>query len=203
MKFTLSWLKTHLETDAPLQAIAEKLSMIGLEVEAVEDRASALAPFVVGYVKEARPHPNADRLKLCLVETGSGEVQVVCGGPNARTGMKGVFAPAGSYIPGTELTLKKGVIRGEESNGMLLSEREVGLSDEHEGIIELDPEAPVGAGFAATAGPRRPGDRHRHHTEPGRLPGRARRRSGPGGCRPRPAEALRRCRAWPRPARAL
>ena len=152
MKFTLSWLKTHLETDAPLEAIVDKLSMIGLEVEDVEDRAAALAPFTVGYVKEARPHPNADRLKVCLVETGAGEVQVVCGGPNARTGMKGVFAPAGSYIPGTDLLLKKGVIRGEESNGMLLSEREVGLSDEHEGIIELDDDATVGESFAKLLG---------------------------------------------------
>ena len=152
MKFTLSWLKTHLETDAPLAAIVDTLSMIGLEVEDVEDRAAALAPFTVGYVKEARPHPNADRLKVCIVETGSGEVQVVCGGPNARTGMKGVFAPAGSTIPGTGLALKKSKIRGEESNGMLLSEREVGLSDEHEGIIELDDDAPVGEAFAKLLG---------------------------------------------------
>jgi predicted RNA-binding protein with EMAP domain len=86
MKFTLSWLKTHLETDAPLAVVVDKLSMIGLEVEEVEDRAAALAPFTVGYVKEARPHPDADRLKVCIVETGAGEVQVVCGGPNARTG---------------------------------------------------------------------------------------------------------------------
>ena len=97
MKFTLSWLKTHLETDAPLAAIVDKLSIDGLEVEEVEDRAAALAPFTVGYVKEARPHPDADRLKVCLVETGAGEVQVVCGGPNARTGMKGVFA-AGRHL---------------------------------------------------------------------------------------------------------
>jgi phenylalanyl-tRNA synthetase beta chain len=152
MKFTLSWLKTHLETDAPLAVVVDKLSMIGLEVEEVEDRAAALAPFTVGYVKEARPHPDADRLKVCIVETGAGEVQVVCGGPNARTGMKGVFAPAGSYIPGTDLLLKKGVIRGEESNGMLLSEREVGLSDEHEGIIELDDDATVGESFAKLLG---------------------------------------------------
>jgi phenylalanyl-tRNA synthetase beta chain len=152
MKFTLSWLKTHLETEAPLAAIVDKLSMIGLEVEDVEDRAADLAPFIVGYVKEARPHPNADRLKVCIVETGTGEVQVVCGGPNARTGMKGVFAPTGSTIPGTGLELKKSKIRGEESNGMLLSEREVGLSDEHEGIIELADDAPVGEAFAKLLG---------------------------------------------------
>ncbi len=152
MKFTLSWLKTHLETEATLAAIVDTLTMIGLEVEEVEDRAAALAPFIVGYVKEARPHPNADRLKVCIVETGAGEVQVVCGGPNARTGMKGVFAPAGSTVPGTGLELKRSKIRGEESNGMLLSEREVGLSDEHEGIIELADDAPVGEAFAKLLG---------------------------------------------------
>src|SRR3546814_781240 len=137
MKFTLSWLKDHLDTTASLQEITDKLSMIGLEVEGVEDRARALKPFTVAYVKEARQHPNADRLRVCIVDTGKGEVQVVCGAPNARSGMKGVFAPVGSYIPGTDLMLKAGKIRGEESNGMLVSERELGLSDEHEGIIEL------------------------------------------------------------------
>ncbi len=152
MKFTLSWLKDHLETDAPLQAIVEKLSMIGLEVEGVEDRAKDLAGFTVAYVKEARQHPNADRLRVCIVDTGSEEVQVVCGAPNARTGMKGVFAPAGSYIPGTDMTLKPGKIRGEDSNGMLLSEREIGLSDEHEGIIDLAEDAPLGAPFAEVMG---------------------------------------------------
>jgi phenylalanyl-tRNA synthetase beta chain len=152
MKFTLSWLKTHLETDASLEAIVDKLTMIGLELEEVEDRAAELAAFTVGYVKEARQHPNADRLSVCIVDTGAGEVQVVCGAPNARTGMKGVFAPAGSYIPGTDMTLKAGNIRGEASNGMLLSEREVGLSDEHEGIIELPEDAPLGAPFAAVLG---------------------------------------------------
>jgi phenylalanyl-tRNA synthetase beta chain len=152
MKFTLNWLKDHLETTASLQEIADKLSMIGLEVEGVEDRAAALKAFTVAYVKEARPHPNADRLRVCIVDTGKGEVQVVCGAPNARTGMKGVFAPAGSYIPGTDMTLKPGKIRGEESNGMLVSEREMGLSDEHEGIIDLPADAPLGAPFAEVAG---------------------------------------------------
>ena len=152
MKFTLSWLKDHLETEASLQEITDTLSMIGLEVEGVEDRAEALKPFTVAYVKEARQHPNADRLRVCVVDTGREEVQVVCGAPNARTGMKGVFAPVGSYVPGIELTLKAGKIRGEESNGMLVSEREMGLSDEHEGIIDLPAEAPVGAPFAEVAG---------------------------------------------------
>ena len=153
MKFTLNWLKDHLETDASLEQIVDTLSMIGLEVEAVEDRAKELAPFTVAYVKEARQHPNADRLRVCIVETGDGsEVQVVCGAPNARTGMKGVFAPAGSYIPGTDMVLKPGKIRGEESNGMLVSEREMGLSDDHEGIIDLADDAPLGAPFAGLLG---------------------------------------------------
>jgi phenylalanyl-tRNA synthetase beta chain len=152
MKFTLNWLKDHLETEASLDEITAKLSMIGLEVEAVEDRASALAPFRVAYVKEARPHPNADRLSVCMVDTGEEVVQVVCGAPNARTGMKGVFAPAGSYIPGTEAVLRPGVIRGEASNGMLVSEREMGISDEHEGIIDLPEDAVVGTPFAKILG---------------------------------------------------
>ncbi|MCY4395984.1 MAG: phenylalanine--tRNA ligase subunit beta [Rhodospirillaceae bacterium] len=148
MKFTLSWLREHLETDAPLNEIAAKLTAIGLEVEGVEDKAAELAPFRIARVVEARQHPDADRLSVCIVDTGEDRVQVVCGAPNARTGMKGVFAPAGTHIPGTGLDLKKGVIRGQESNGMLCSEREMGLSDEHEGIIDLPDDAPVGEPFA-------------------------------------------------------
>ena len=152
MKFTLSWLKDHLETDASLQEITDTLTAIGLELEGVEDRAADLAPFTVGYVVEARQHPNADRLRVCVVDTGAGQVQVVCGAPNARTGMKGVFAASGTTIPGTGMQLKASKIRGEESNGMLCSEREMGLSDEHDGIIELPEDAPVGAPFAEVAG---------------------------------------------------
>ncbi len=152
MKFTLAWLKEHLETHAPPAAIAETLTMIGHEVESVDDPAARFAAFTVGYVKEARPHPNADRLRVCIVETGTGEVQVVCGAPNARTGMKGVFAPAGSIIPGIGAALRAGTIRGEVSNGMLLSEREMGLSDEHEGIIDLPADAAVGTPAAAALG---------------------------------------------------
>ena len=152
MKFTLSWLRDHLETDATLDEVVEKLTAIGLEVEAVSDPAAELSAFVVGHVVEARQHPNADRLRVCVVDIGGEQVQVICGAPNARTGMKGVFAPAGTHIPGTGLDLKKGKIRGEESNGMLCSERELGLSDEHEGIIELDGDADIGAPFAAIAG---------------------------------------------------
>jgi phenylalanyl-tRNA synthetase beta chain len=147
MKFTLSWLKTHLDTRAEASAIAAKLTDLGLEVEGIEDPSQALAPFVVGYVAEARQHPNADRLRVCRVDTGKGVVQVVCGAPNARTGMKGVFAPPGTHIPGTGLDLRAGNIRGEASNGMLCSARELGLGTDHDGIIELPDEAPIGMSF--------------------------------------------------------
>src|SRR5258707_7390688 len=152
MKFTLAWLKEHLDTDAPLAAIADKLTMIGLEVESVADRGKMLAPFIIAYVVSAEQHPNADRLRVCMVDTGSGDpVQVVCGAPNARTGMKGVFVPPGAYIPGKDMTLGIGTIRGVESRGMLVSEFELKLSDDHEGIIELPQDAPVGANYAAWA----------------------------------------------------
>ena len=148
MKFTLGWLKDHLDTDATLTEITDKLTALGLELEEVEDPTEKYAPFKVAYVEKAEKHPDADRLNVCIVDTGSEKIQVVCGAPNARTGMKAVFAPSGSYIPGTDITLKKGVIRGQESNGMLVSEREMGLSDEHEGIIELPEDAKVGTPFA-------------------------------------------------------
>jgi phenylalanyl-tRNA synthetase beta chain len=153
MKFTLAWLKDHLDTDAPLGAIVDKLTMIGLEVERVEDMAKELAPFTVASVVSAEKHPNADRLKVCMVDTGTGSpVQVVCGAPNAHTGMKGVFAPPGTHIPGTGVDLKVANVRGVESRGMLLSERELGLSNEHAGIIELPPDTPVGTSFAQVLG---------------------------------------------------
>ncbi len=137
MKFTLSWLKKHLETSASLDQICTTLTAIGLEVEGVEDKGAALAPFTVVSVLEAKQHPNADKLRVCQLETKFGPVQVVCGAPNARTGMKAVFAPVGSVIPATGDVLKAGALRGETSNGMLVSEREMGLSDEHKGIIEV------------------------------------------------------------------
>ena len=152
MKFTLAWLKDYLETQATLEQIIEGLYGIGLEVEAVEDKRKALAPFTVAYVKEARKHPDADRLQVCDVLTRSGLVQVVCGAPNAKTGMKAIFAPPGAYIPGTNMTLEKGVIRGVESNGMLVSERELMISNEHDGIIELDKSAPIGSSAAEALG---------------------------------------------------
>ncbi len=154
MKFTLSWLKDHLETEASLTEITDALTSLGLELEGVDDPAAKLKPFTICYVREAKQHPNADRLRVCMVETEEGGelVQVVCGAPNARTGMKGVFAPSGAYVPGTDMTLKPGVIRGEESNGMLCSEREMGLSDDHDGIIDLPEDAPLGKSFAEYMG---------------------------------------------------
>ena len=121
-------------------------------MESVDDPSRKYDGFVVASVIEAKPHPNADRLKVCIVEAGGGPVQVVCGAPNARTGMKSVFSPVGTYIPGKKITLAKGVIRGVESNGMLCSAAELALSDDHEGIIELPADAPVGVAYARFAG---------------------------------------------------
>src|SRR3954447_2156084 len=152
MKFTLSWLKDHLDTTASLETITETLTRIGLEVEGVEDKTKALAPYVVARVISAEQHPNADRLRVCIVETGEGEpVQVVCGAPNARSGMISVFAPPGTYIPGKDITLSVGTIRGVESRGMLCSAAELEISDEHDGIIDLPADAPVGTPYAAYA----------------------------------------------------
>ncbi|HEX3500658.1 MAG TPA: phenylalanine--tRNA ligase subunit beta [Stellaceae bacterium] len=152
MKTTLSWLKSHLDTDAALDTIVKRLVMLGLEVERVGDRSAALAPFRVAHVVSAEPHPNAERLRVCIVDTGSERVQVVCGAPNARTGMRGVFAPVGSTIPRTGLLLKQTMIRGVASNGMLCSAYEMEISDDHEGIIELPADAPIGESFAKAAG---------------------------------------------------
>ncbi|HJU16477.1 MAG TPA: phenylalanine--tRNA ligase subunit beta, partial [Stellaceae bacterium] len=152
MKTTFAWLKTHLDTGAPLPAIVERLVMLGHDVEAVEDRARGLEPFRVAHVVSAEPHPNADRLKLCFVDTGSERVQVVCGAPNAHTGMKGVFAPPGTVIPRTGAVLKETVIRGVASRGMLCSAYELGLGEDHEGIIELPDNAPLGARYADLLG---------------------------------------------------
>ncbi|MEM6906813.1 MAG: phenylalanine--tRNA ligase subunit beta, partial [Pseudomonadota bacterium] len=159
MKFTLSWLKEHLDTDATVSDIAEALTDMGLEVEEVVDPADRQGPFTICRVIEAKQHPNADRLRLCRVETWpSGpdgapeEVQVVCGAPNARTGMVGVFAAPGTHVPGTGVDLKPGVIRGVESNGMLCSERELEISDDHDGIIDLPSDAPMGVRYIDYAG---------------------------------------------------
>jgi phenylalanyl-tRNA synthetase beta chain len=153
MKFTFGWLKEHLDTDLPLGDIAAKLTMIGLEVERIEDKAKVLAPFVIARVTEAKQHPNADRLRVCMVDTGAGApIQVVCGAPNARAGMTGVFALPGAFIPGKNITLGVGKIRDIESRGMLVSAFELQISDDHEGIIELPEDAPVGANYAQWAG---------------------------------------------------
>ena len=151
MKFTLSWLKDHLETDATLDEIVERLTSIGLEVESVDDKA-ALKPFVIAKVLTAAKHPDADKLQVLSVDIGSGApIQVVCGAPNARAGMIGAFAAPGTYVPGIDVTLSVGKIRGVESHGMMCSERELELSDEHNGIIDLPQDAPVGTSFAAYA----------------------------------------------------
>jgi len=153
VKFTLSWLKTHLETARPLDEIAETLTRVGLEVEEIIDPAKALSGFTIAHVISAEQHPNADKLRVCMVDTGSGApVQVVCGAPNARTGMRSVFSPPGTFIPGKKITLGKGVIRGVESNGMLCSAAELEISDDHDGILDLPEDAPVGAAYAAWAG---------------------------------------------------
>ena len=145
MKFTLSWLNNHLDTTAGVEEIAGRLTMLGLEVDGATDRARGMEDFVVAEVIEAKQHPDADKLQVCQVNTGTETLTVVCGAPNARAGMKGVFAATGCYIPGIDLKLKKAKIRGVVSNGMLLSEREMGLSDEHQGVIELPAAAAVGA----------------------------------------------------------
>ncbi|MEZ0211983.1 MAG: phenylalanine--tRNA ligase subunit beta [Xanthobacteraceae bacterium] len=153
MKFTLSWLKQHLDTQASLDDIVGALNRIGLEVEGVEDKAGKLKDFTIAYVISAVQHPNADKLRVCMVDTGQGApVQVVCGAPNARTGMKSVFSPPGTYIPGKNITLGIGTIRGVESRGMLCSAAELQTSDDHDGIIDLPEDAPVGAGYAEWAG---------------------------------------------------
>ena len=152
MKITLSWLRDHLETEADLPTIVARLTMLGHEVDGIDDPAARLAPFTVAHVVSAVQHPNADRLRVCVVDTGTERVQVVCGAPNARAGMKGVFARAGTVIPRTGLLLKAGQIRGEASNGMLCSAYEMGLSDDHEGIIDLPADAPVGEPFARVMG---------------------------------------------------
>jgi len=152
MRTTLAWLKTHLETSATLDEIVATLVMRGLEVDAIENRAKDLAAFTVARVVSAEPHPNADKLRVCVVDTGTDRVQVVCGAPNARAGMLGVFAPPGATIPRSGMVLKQSTIRGVESRGMLVSGFELGLSDDHEGIIELAEDAPVGAPFAQAVG---------------------------------------------------
>ncbi len=152
MKFSLSWLKTWLDTQASLDEILTTLNKIGLEVEGVENKAEALKPFIIAEIIEAKPHPNADRLRACRVNAGGAELSVVCGAPNARTGLRVVFAPPGATIPTNGMVLKVGEIRGVKSEGMLTSFRELGLGEDHDGIIELPADAPIGANYAEWAG---------------------------------------------------
>jgi phenylalanyl-tRNA synthetase beta chain len=152
MKFSLEWLKQHLDTDASPREIAEKLTAIGLEVEDLSNPAEGLAPFRIAKVLSAEKHPQADKLQVLMVDAGEGAVQVVCGAPNARAGILGVFGAPGAYIPGSGITLKVAAIRGVESNGMMCSSRELELGDDHSGIIELPGDAPVGEAYAAYAG---------------------------------------------------
>jgi len=152
MKFTLAWLRDHLVTRAGIDEISERLTAIGLEVESVQDRAAALKSFTVARIISAEPHPNADRLRLCVVDTGRVKVQVVCGAPNARAGLIGVFAPTGATIPGNGMVLKASKIRGVDSNGMMCSASELGISDDHEGIIELASDTPLGTSVSSAMG---------------------------------------------------
>ena len=147
MKFTLDWLKDHLETKKDLDTIVDTLTNIGLEIESVEDKSKTFNDFTVAEVIKAEQHPDADRLRVCSVKTIDGVFQVVCGAPNARTGMKGIFAPENSFIPGTGIRLKKSKIRGVESCGMLVSEKEMDISDEHDGIIEVEAKYNLGDKF--------------------------------------------------------
>ncbi len=153
MKFTLDWLKEHLDTNASVDEIGKALTMIGLEVEGIESQGKALDAFVTAHVVSAEQHPNADKLRVCKVDAGTGElIDVVCGAPNARTGLKSVFAFPGTYIPGKDMTIGKGNIRGQVSNGMLCSNAELELSEDHDGIIELPEDAPVGVKYVDYAG---------------------------------------------------
>ncbi|MBB3973003.1 phenylalanine--tRNA ligase subunit beta [Hansschlegelia beijingensis] len=153
MKFSLSWLKEHLGGDADLKTVTDTLTRVGLEVEDVEDKAGDLSAFIVGHILEARRHPNADKLQVCMVDVGKGApLQVVCGAPNARQGLKVVFAAPGTVIPASGVKLGASEIRGVASGGMLCSSRELGLGDDHDGIMELPENAPVGRPFAPMVG---------------------------------------------------
>jgi phenylalanyl-tRNA synthetase beta chain len=152
MKFTLSWLKEHLETDASVDEVVEAMTMAGLEVEDVENPAAKLAKFTVAKVVEAHQHPNADRLRVCQVDTVDGRKEIVCGAPNARAGLTTIYAPLGAYVPGSGITLEARPVRGVVSNGMLCSARELEIAEESDGIVELADSLPVGASAAAAFG---------------------------------------------------
>src|SRR5271163_405393 len=148
MKFTLAWLKTHLDTSASVAEVAAAMTMAGLEVEHVEDPGAKLAAFSVAKIVEAVQHPNADRLRVCQVDTKDGRKEIVCGAPNARAGLTTIYAAIGTYIPGTGITLEPRPVRGVVSNGMLCSAAELETAEESDGILELDNALPVGAAAA-------------------------------------------------------
>ena len=152
MKVSLDWLREHLDTDATLDVIVETLTRVGLEVEGVHNPGETLAPFKVARVLSAAPHPQADKLQVLQVDAGDGPTQVVCGAPNARAGLVGVFGAPGTYVPGADITLKVAAIRGVESNGMMCSARELEIGEGHDGIIELSGDAPVGGSYADYVG---------------------------------------------------
>ena len=147
MKFTLNWLKDHLETECSLNEICDGLIGLGHEVEEVVDPAQSLSDFRIVEIKEAQPHPEADRLQLCTIDDNGSILQIVCGAPNARAGLKTVLAPIGTYVPGIDIIIKKGIIRGQESNGMLCAFSELGLDGDSNGIIELPDDAPLGTSY--------------------------------------------------------
>jgi phenylalanyl-tRNA synthetase beta chain len=152
MKFSLSWLKDYLETEATIEDVADCLNRIGLEVEGIENPVEPLRAFRIAKVLKANPHPQADKLQVLIVDAGDGPVQVVCGAPNARAGMTGIFGPAGAIVPANGMELKVAAIRGEQSNGMMCSLAELALGDDHDGIAELPDDAPKGASYAIWAG---------------------------------------------------
>ena len=183
MKFTLSWLKDHLDTSASLDEIADKLTLIGLEVEALVDPSETFANFEVAEIIATAPHPEADRLQICTVKSGGGEQQLVCGAPNARAGLVGILAQEGAVIPASGMVLGKAKIRGVESRGMMCSGAELGLNDDHDGIIELEAGASIGSPAAVALGLDDPMIEIGDHAEPTRLSGRARHSPRSGGCR--------------------
>jgi len=150
MKFSLSWLKEHLDTDAGIDAVANAMTLAGLEVEEIINPAEDLAAFSIAKVKTAVKHPDADKLKVCTVDTVDGEMQIVCGAPNARAGMTVAYAPMGAYIPGADFSLDKKPrkIRGIESSGMMCSSKELNLGDDHDGIMDLDTGLDMGTPLA-------------------------------------------------------
>ena len=152
MKFTLSWLKEHLDTTATVDQVVTAMTMAGLEVEHVEDPGAKLVAFSVARIVDAVQHPNADKLRVCQVDTKDGRLEIVCGAPNARAGLTTIYAPIGAYVPGSGVTLEARPVRGVVSNGMLCSAFELELSNDHEGIIELPEDAPVGMRYVDYAG---------------------------------------------------